>query len=484
MSLLTSLGFARASLVNSGELSSLVSRNIANAGIEGASRKTSTTVSRADGSISLGSVQRVADNALYQHVLQATSQQSAQSTIAESLETLNQTVGDPEAKSSPAALIGALFNSLQQFSVAPSNRSSADAAVASARRLGAALNNGAQIVQSVRLAADTSIARNVNDLNNMLAQFDGLNKSIIGGTFSGRDISDQLDKRDQLVKDMSKIIGITAVARPNNDIALYTDSGVPLFETMPRQVCFAATSVYGPTTIGNAIFIDNVQVTGAGAPMAVQSGEIAGAAHVRDSATLDYQSQLDEIARGLIAAFSESSTSPSSTAPGLFTYSGAPAVPQVGQAGLASAIRVAVAVDPVKGGDAFLLRDGGIAGPAFKANVNGLSGFTGRIQELMGLLTGQQPFAPAAGLGASATLADFSAASVAWLGAARKESSDSADYQTTVLQNSVHALSNQTGVNLDDQMMRLLDVERSFQASSKLITTIDSMYNALFSAIT
>jgi flagellar hook-associated protein 1 len=484
MSLLTSLGFARASLVNSGELSSLVSRNIANAGVDGASRKTSSTVSRVDGSVSLGTVQRVTDNALYQHVLQATSQQAAQSLIEKNLEALDQTIGDPEAKSSPAALIGILLNLLQQFSVTPSNRGSAEAAVASARQLSAALNSGTQIVQSMRLAADTSIARNVDNLNRMLAQFEGLNNSIIGGTFSSRDITDQLDKRDQLVKDMSKIIGITAIAGPNNDVALYTDSGVPLFETTPRQVSFAPTSAFDPKTTGNALFVDNVQVTGTGAPMEVQSGEIAGAANVRDSAAVSYQSQLDEIARGLIAAFSESRTSPFSTAPGLFTYSGAPAIPRVGQTGLASTIRVAAIVDPVKGGDAFMLRDGGIAGPAFKANTNGLSGFTGRIQELIGSLAGQQTFAPTAGLGASATLADFSAASAAWLGAARKEASDSADYKTTVLQNSAHVLSSQTGVNLDDQMMRLLDVERSFQASSKLITMIDSMYNALFSAIT
>jgi len=130
------------------------------------------------------------------------------------------------------------------------------------------------------------------------------------------------------------------------------------------------------------------------------------------------------------------------------------------------------------------LRDGGIAGSAFKANVNGFAGFTGRIQELVDSLAGQQSFAPAAGLGTSTTLADFSAASVAWLGSARKEASDNADYKNTVLQNSESALSSKTGVNLDDQMMRLLDVERSFQASSKLITTSDSMYNSLFSAIT
>jgi len=483
MSLLTSLGFARASLINSGELSSLVSRNIANAGVDGATRKTAATISGADGGVTVGAVQRIVDSSLYQHVLVATSQQSAQAMLAKSLDTLNQTIGDPATKNSPAALIGELLSSLQQFSVTPSDLSQAQSTVATARQLAASLNSGTQTIQSARLAADVSIDQDVANLNKQLAQFDGLNKSIIAGTLSGRDVTDQSDQRDKLVKDMSKIIGITVVPRANNDVAIYTDSGVPLFETSARQVKFAPTSAFGPSTSGSAVFVDDVQVTGVGAPMAVQSGEIAGAAQFRDGAAVDYQKQLDEIARGLITTFAESTTSPPATAPGLFTYPGAPVLPLAGQTGLASTIRLAASVDPTKGGDALLLRDGGIAGATFKANPTGAAGFSDRIQQLIGSLTGTQSFSPTAQLGVSATLADYSAASVAWLGAARKQASDDADYKGTVLQTSTLALSNETGVNLDDQMMRLLDVERSFQASSKLISTIDSMYNSLFSAI-
>ena len=44
------------------------------------------------------------------------------------------------------------------------------------------------------------------------------------------------------------------------------------------------------------------------------------------------------------------------------------------------------------------------------------------------------------------------------------------------------ALSSATGINLDEEMTRLLDLELSYQASSKLITTIDGMFNALLTA--
>ena len=65
---------------------------------------------------------------------------------------------------------------------------------------------------------------------------------------------------------------------------------------------------------------------------------------------------------------------------------------------------------------------------------------------------------------------------------ARKFANDNADYADTVLQRSSEALSKDTGVNIDEEMTSLLDLERSYQASTRLITTIDSMLKSLLAA--
>ena len=44
------------------------------------------------------------------------------------------------------------------------------------------------------------------------------------------------------------------------------------------------------------------------------------------------------------------------------------------------------------------------------------------------------------------------------------------------------ALSNATGVNLDDQMSTMLDVEHAYQASAQLMSTVNSMYATLLQA--
>ena len=110
--------------------------------------------------------------------------------------------------------------------------------------------------------------------------------------------------------------------------------------------------------------------------MALKSGSIAGLTQLRDTTTVAYQNQLDQIAGGLVSAFSESDQTGGSapTIPGLFTYSGAPAMPTTGQTGLAASIAVSANVDPSQGGTLTRLRDGGIGDPgnsAYVANTTG-----------------------------------------------------------------------------------------------------------------
>ena len=62
-----------------------------------------------------------------------------------------------------------------------------------------------------------------------------------------------------------------------------------------------------------------------------------------------------------------------------------------------------------------------------------------------------------------------------WLEGTRQSASDDAEYQTALLARASDALSQATGVNLDDEMSLLLELERSYQASSKLLTTVDDM---------
>ena len=217
---------------------------------------------------------------------------------------------DPEQEFSPAALAAKLSTALQQYSSGPQDPVRAKAVLDAATDLATGLNSATTTVQQVRRQADQDIANSVEKINiDRSNDIQTLNQRIIIGTFEGDDVTDQMDQRDRLVADISEEIGIRVINRPDNDIAIYTDSGITLFDINARQVSFTATPVYTSTTPGSAVVVDGVPVTGPAATMEIGSGRLKGLTDVRDTIAATYQTQLDEIARGLIETFAETDQS-------------------------------------------------------------------------------------------------------------------------------------------------------------------------------
>ncbi|MCS3496118.1 flagellar hook-associated protein 1 FlgK [Bradyrhizobium japonicum] len=489
MSLTAALDSARASLMASGIQSSTISRNIAGATAAGYSRKIAVLDNLPGAGVYVAAIQRAASSGLYNNVLIATSGAAKQNAILDGLQKISaSTVDDPELGQSPAAQLNKLKQALQQYANAPDNTTLAQAAVTSAKDMATSLNQATKTVQSVREGADADMATSVANINQLLTQFDKVNTAIVKGTIAGDDVTDYLDQRDNIVSKMSQEVGVSMTLRANGDAALYTDSGVVLFDKTARSVSFAATNIYTPGTTGNAVYIDGVPVTGANSVMPIKTGKLAGLAQLRDNATVTYQSQLDEVARGLVEAFKEVDQSGAALPdrPGLFTYPGSPAMPASAtvSVGLAGSISVAASVDPAQGGNPNLLRDGAISGNvAYRYNTTGNAGYSTRLQQLIGNMDASQPFDPTTQGKPTGSLIDFAASSTSWIENQRKAADDNATYQNTLLDRSTAALSNVSGVNMDDEMSLMLQVERTYSASSKIISTVDQMLQSLLAAV-
>lgn len=489
MTLSVGLGIAQSGLSVTADQTAVVSRNVANAGDPLATRKNANVVTGPGGGVRVASITRVFNDALFKSVLASTSAASGQNAIVEALDFLDQTINDPELDASPAALIAKFTSTLQQYAETPNNTVLAQTAVTAAGDLVLGLNSATQTVQQVRQQADGDMAGSVSRLNTLLSQFETVNSAIVKGTRSGADVTDQLDARDHILTSIAEEVGIKMVPRADGDMALYTDSGVTLFDVKARTVTFDRTTAFAAGVSGNPVYIDGVPITGNAGSMLAHSGRLVGLSAIRDDVAVTYQSQLDEIARGLIEAFAESDQSVAPTlpdVPGLFTYAGAPAMPASGTLmdGLAGSIRVNPNVDPTQGGNPSLLRDGGMSGnPAYVYNSEAAAGFSDRLNELVDGMLAARSFDPDAQTGASGTLAGFASSSVAWLQEARRSSGAEADYRSTLLDRSSQSLSKITGVNLDEEMTTLLELERSYQASSKLISTIDGMLDSLLAVV-
>ena len=484
----SALNFARSSLATVAGQTALASRNVASAGNTDYVKKIAQTGSLSSGMVAITGTTRATDDLLLDKVLSASANAQSGSSLLSGLRRLAETVGDPESASSPAGMLGKFQQALQLYEQNPTDAGRAQGAVQAASALVRSLNDASATVQTVRQDAESNIGNSVAKLNDLLQQFKKVNDAITASVTNSAELTDNMDMRDKLARDISELMGVRIVRRPNNDMALYTDGGVTLFERDPRTVTFQQTLSLAPGMPGNAVYVDGVDVTGQQSPMALRSGAIFGLTKLRDETTVQYQRQIDEVARGLITSFAEKDQNVPATLPdatGLFTWPGSPAVPASGTLinGLAASITVNAAIDPSKGGQPSKLRDGGVNGAAYLYNTTGGSAFSSRLTGLINAIGASQSFDPSAQLDTQTSLRAFAEQSTGWIEARRQEATIASDLQNAVKSRASDALQKVTGVSIDDEMSQMLEFERSYQASAKLISTVDSMFSSLLQAV-
>lgn len=486
MSLTTALGIAQRSLLSTGRQTGVVSQNISNAQNPDYSRRSAVLVSSAPGARTV-EILRATNASLFKNALSALSIYQGQATLLEGVQSLAQSVNGVENQSSSSILIGKLQQALQNYETTPSNENLGGNVVEAARQIVKSLNEGSAAIQKFRGQIDQDIKASVGELNDLLSRFEQANNAVVNATQSKRDASDWLDQRDALLKEISTIVPVSTITRGNNDMVLTTQSGVTLFETVPRMVSFQAIPAYSAGATGNGIYVDGVPLIAGAGSNTDASGSLAAKLQLRDNVATTLQSQLDEIARGLISSFAEAHNDgpPNPSLAGLFTWSGNPALPPDGAitTGLAGSIQINGLVDPTVGGDVNKLRDGGINGSDYEHPEADGASFSKLIQKYSQNLERPMSFAPGAGLGEDTSVTDFANGSISWLEQTRQQATNAAEVKNALLMQTSQALSNETGVNIDEELSLLLQYEQAYQASARLIKAVDEMLATLLNAV-
>ncbi len=486
MSLTTALSIAQSALRNTSRQTSIVSRNVSDSSNPDYTRRIAVITSTAPGARSID-IQRAASELLFKNNLGAMSSLEGQRTLYDGMERLGLAVNGADNASSAATAIGALQQALQIYSASPSNRNLAENAVEAARQVVRTLNSGTQAIQSFRADMDSEIGSSVSELNDLLAQFKDANTDIVSGTRNGRDVSDSLDRRDALLKQISSIVGISTYTRADNDMVIMTKDGATLFETIPRTVSFQPQTVYAAGTVGNSVYIDGIPLQGGTGGNTNSSGKLAGLIQLRDGVAGTMQSQLDEVARGLITAFAETDGSggPLPALAGIFTWPGGPALPAAGTIvdGLAGTISLNAAFDSSAGGNPNRLRDGGANGAGYVHNTGGGSSYADLLISYSKELDKPMAFDAAAAIGTTQSVSAFSTSAISWFEGVRKDASSAAEGKEALATRTAEALSNATGVNVDMEMSLLLDLEHTYEASARLIKAVDDMLSSLLMAV-
>lgn len=482
MSIAAAMNTAQSGLSAASRGAEIVSSNVANAATPGYGVRTlevaSAQLGPGGGGVQVVDVKRTVDQALLNDRRISDAAAAGSGAQADFYSSLQDVIGIPGSAGSLGSRISDFQSALIAAAANPQANAPRAAVLDSANALARTMNAISNQVQTARQAADTAIGQQVGQVNDALQKVVDLNAKIGAATSAGRDASGLMDQRQAVIDKIAAIVPLREVPRPAGKIALVTAGGAVLVDGVAAKLGFSPTHTITPDMtlasggLSGLTLNGEAMNTGPGGRL-FAGGELAANFAIRDTLAPQTQAQIDGVARDLVERFADSGVDPTlaSGSAGLFTDAGA-ALDPANEAGLAGRLSVNSAVDPARGGALWRLRDGlGAAAPGAAGDASILSAMSDaltapRVAASGGLSTSAQGFAGLSG--------DF----LSSVGTARESARTEAGY-TSAKADALRNSEMQAGVDTNQQMQILMQVEQSFTANAKVMQTLDTLLKTL-----
>lgn len=463
MTLSTALNIASSGLGMAGLQTEVTSRNIANAGTPGFTRKTVTTVTAASGQARAGSADRSVDAMLVRLDRSGRSHLAAATTVAEGIAAYTNHLGQPQDGISPASMVEKLRTSLVTLAAFPAQSAAQLQVLSSAKDTARTLNGLAGSLGTISREVDMNLRYDVASVNDAMQELAHLNRRVTAPV-DGLTQAQVADRMSGLVDTLSEYMDIQTVTNGQGMISVYTASGAELV-VRDRVFDVALDGVNGRLTAGS------VDLTPGGTGRGIAGGTLAGLLELRNRTLPACSDQLDGLAAALVQEFEAANPMPDGR--GLFTDAGAP-YSAANQTGMAARLAVNAAIDPDLRGSTDLMRSGGIVGTAV--------GDSSRIDAMIAAFS-QVVKVGTGGLGTGLTLGKLAPALVGGQQAARANAEAAAETSRAASETVASARVNFEGVNIDDEMQKLLLVQQSYAANAKVLMTVSNMLDTLLAAV-
>ena len=481
MSISSALSNALSGLTASARSAEVLSSNIANASTEGYGRRTlsqSASEYGYSGGVKLNGVMRnVNPVTIAERRLADAGSQLATGTNA-FYTRLESEVGTPDQADSLSGLMASFESTLATATGAPDSDVRLANISQDAARIADAFNAASDSIQGMRSEADTKIGRQVDELNSLLQQTEEFNRKISLAINQGQETAGLEDSRHQLLDRIGELVPVRAVPRDRGGVALYTTNGAVLLDGKAAEIEFNEVGTIQPHMTEANGMLGGITINGY--PMRIDSnkGALAGGAigaqfAIRDELAVSAQADLDAAARSLVERFQNTTTDPTLGAgdAGIFTDAGL-AFNTADEVGLAGRLELNDLVDIDGTGETWRLRDGlGAAAP-------GDSGEAAQLNRLLDAM--REPLAPASGgFGPkNVSMTELSGKFLSSISSARVQSDQEVVFASAQL-NSLEDMELLDGVDTDQELQRLMQVEQAYAANARLIQAADEMMDAL-----
>ncbi len=470
--LTTALYTARAGLSTTQTLSAITADNVANSATEGYVRRTALLVSNGpgQGGARVAEIRREVDYALVRMARRETSKMAHQEAVHEGLASYTVYLGQPGDGISPAEKFSAFQDSLTTLVNSPSSNGAQSGAVLAAEDLAASIRGASETLADTRAEVDMEIRYEVADLNQALYDLAALNqvrRNLPSGTQEAAQYDDDIDT---LLDHISGIADIRSSRSNDGSLSVYTTGGVALVEgNKVHDITYNTGD--GTLKAGNSDITPNRDgIRG------LEQGSLVGLTELNQEVLPQFQLQLDEYARVLIEAFENADTSLGVGQAGLFTDNGL-ALDASDIEGLAGRITVNDSVKVGIGSEVWRLRDG------LGATEEGDASDSTQIQAFLNALDEPSNVDSATGIPESVSIADLGAEIVTAQSTTRARAESQYNAASSAAAVIMSARQNAEGVNIDEEMQKLLLIEQSYAANSRMLQAVSEMMDTLLASV-
>lgn len=493
MSLLGALSSARSGIIATQAAIDVASRNIANASVDGYTRKIQEVSTRViDGRVGAVRTEEVTRNVseqLQRDVRDQTTVVEELKIIEDFLARLELQFGRPEDSSSVASKITALKESFQVLATNPDLAIAQQDVLRAAEEVALSLNNLSASIQDLRKEADNRINDSVDSVNETLQNIEALNRDIGARKSVGESTADLEDQRDELVLSLAEQMNVSTLERPDGKLAvLVSGTSNFLVDQTASTLSFSTTGVVAADTALNNIQLDNGFLAPFSITTDVTSGELGGLLQLRDTILPLAQDQIDSLAFELAQQFDEIAISPNFGADIELFVNGAGNVPT--GAGSDQGFSAQIQVNSLVTTTPTILRDGGVtpastalvaAGGAYTAT--GVSDSTVPLA-IIGMFETQQAFVAVTGLNStSSRIEEFAAEFIGYQANQKADFESQLNFQEQIRGLLDERLRDESGVNIDEELASLIQLETAFSASARVLTSVQSALDELLGVL-
>ncbi len=404
--------------------------------------------------VSVASVDRVRDDYLDKRIYSANADQGALNSLRDTLTSVENAYGEPSTTGVGSHLT-AFFNSFSTLASTPESDAVRSTVLNQAQSLVAAFHTVSGSLSQITPELQSKIKADVGSINDLSSQIAALNKQIGASIQDNQQPNDLLDKRTALIGTLSGLVAIQVIDGRN------AETNQPSGQVQINVGGYSLVQDDTASTLPATYTADNGQPalqTKDGQKIPLKGGELAGLVQAT-SLVKGYQSDLDTLATNVISAVNVRHAAGA----GLDGVTGRNFLTGTGATDIGIAPEIANNLGAIAAS----------AAPAADAAVAVGNGDNARSLAALA----SQPL-----IGQS-SLNQFYNAKVAAVGADSQRFKAQADTQSkavTQLQNQQSAVS---GVNLDEELTKLLQFQRAYQAAARIINAQDDVINRIINGL-